>query len=146
MIRKFLSGAAMVIALAAPAWAQDQCAVPKSPAIPDGAKATPNQIVAAQDDIKAFAAASENYQSCMARELARQKALATQNDPGLQTALQGKSDAQRKDVERVVASWSATVEAFNKAQERKPRRPASTPSAPGGGGYGGGGYGGGTRY
>ena len=142
MIRKFLSGAAMVIALAAPAWAQDQCAVPKSPAIPDGAKATPNQIVAAQDDIKAFAAASENYQSCMARELARQKALATQNsaelDPGLQTALQGKSDAQRKDVERVVASWSATVEAFNKAQERKPRRPASTPSAPGGGGYGGG--------
>ena len=149
MIRRLLSGAVLVIAIAAPAWAQDQCSVPKAPVIPDGARATPNQIVAAQNDIKSFVAASDSYQSCLAQEIARQKAVAAQNnaelDPKLLTAMQIKSTAQRSDAQQLAVSWSAAVEAFNKAQQRK-RPPASNSSAPGGGGYGGGGYGGGTRY
>jgi hypothetical protein len=151
MIRKFLSGGALVIALAAPAWAQEQCVAPKAPVIPDGAKATPNQIIAAQNEIKAYAAAADNYQSCLAQEIARQRAAAAQNsaelDPSLQSAVQVKSTAQKSDAQQVAAAWGAAVEAFNKAQQRKQRQPASAPSASGGAGYGGGGYGGGMgRY
>lgn len=150
MIRKFLSAGVLVIAIAAPAWAQDQCVTPKAPVVPDGARATPNQIVAAQNDIKAFVAASDNYQSCLTQEIARQKALAAQNnaelDPNLQTTVQAKSVAQRKDAQQLAETWGAAVEAFNKAQQRKQRQPASNPSASGGGGYGGGGYGASGRY
>jgi hypothetical protein len=146
MIRKILSGAAMVIVLAAPALAQDQCVAPAVPAIPDGAKAAPNQIVAAQNDIKAFAAASDNYQACLAQELGRQKDLAKQNnsefDPKIQAALETNGQTQRADAGRLAAAWGAAVEAFNKAQQRKPQQP-NTRSQPS---MGGGGYGGGARY
>jgi len=140
MVRKLFVGGAMMIALAAPAWAQDQCVAPKPPAIPDGAKATPNQIIAAQNEIKTYAASSDSYQSCLAQEIDRQKAIAAQNngelDPDVQSAVQVKSAAQRNDAQQVAAAWGAAVDAFNKAQQRKQRPPAST-AAPAGGGYGG---------
>jgi hypothetical protein len=138
MTWKILSGGVMMIALAAPAWAQDQCVAPTVPALPDGAKAAPNQIVAAQNDIKAYAAAADNYQACLAQELARQKDLAKQNnvefDPKIQTALETKRDAQRKDAGRVAVAWGATVEAFNKAQQRKQRQQEARSQGSGGGG------------
>jgi hypothetical protein len=140
MIRNILSGAVMVIALAAPAWAQDQCVTPKAPPIPDGARATQAQITTAQNELKVFAAASDIFQACLAQEVGRQKDLAKQTnvefDPIIQAALQTKSEAQRRDAERLAVAWGASVEAFNQAQQRKQRRPAS----------GGGGYGGGTGY
>ena len=148
MFRAFLCGGVLVLALAAPCLAQEQCVAPKMPVIPDGAKATPNQIIAAQNYIKAYATASDDYQSCLVKEFARQKAAAAQNnaeiDPGLQTAVQVKSAAQRSDAQQAAAAWGAAVEAFNKAQERK--RPTAAAPSPGGGGYGGGGYGGMGRY
>ncbi len=145
MIRRILSGAIVVIALAAPASAQDPCVAPATPAIPDGARATPAQIITAQNDIKAFAAASDNYQACLAAEISRQKDLAKQTnvefDSTIQTALEIKAGTQRKDVERIAAAWGASVQAFNAAQQRKPATaaPRSPPSAMGG-------YGGGSRY
>ena len=142
MIRRILFGGAVFIALTAPTMAQDQCVAPKAPTIPDGARATPAQIVTAQNDIKAFAAASENYQACLAQEIGRQRDLAKQNnvefDSSIQTALETKGGAQRKDVERVAAVWGATVQAFNAAQQRKQRQPDSRSQASGGAGYGGG--------
>jgi hypothetical protein len=146
MIRKILSSAVIVIAVAAPASAQDQCVSPTAPAIPDGARATTAQIVTAQNDIKSFAAASDAYQACLAAEISRQKDLAKQTnvefDPNIQTALEVKAGVQRKDVERVAAAWGVSVQAFNAAQQRKPSPPASRspPSSMGGA------YGGGTRY
>jgi hypothetical protein len=148
MIRSFIAGGVLAVALAATCFAQEQCVAPKTPVIPDGAKATPNQIIATQNEIKAFATASDNFQNCLMQEFARQKAAAAQNnaeiDPGLQTAVQVKSAAQRKDAQQVATAWGAAVEAFNKAQERKRPAPAASPT--GGGGYGGGGYGGMGRY
>jgi hypothetical protein len=143
MIREILLGGALFISLAAPTMAQDQCTAPTAPAIPDGARATPAQIITAQNDIKAFAAASDNYQACLAAEISRQKDLAKQTnvefDPNIQAALEVKAGAQRKDVERVAAAWGTSVQAFNAAQQRKPVTPAprSAP-APMGGAYGGG--------
>ena len=144
MIRKILSGGIVAIGLASPAWAQDQCAAPKAPTIPDGARAAPNQIAAAQNDIKTFAAASDTYQACLAAELGRQKDLAKQNnvelDSNLQTALETKTQDHRKEVARVAAAWGAAVDAFTKAQQRKQRQASpGTPPAMGGA-YGGGRY------
>ena len=123
MIRKILSSGVTIIALATPALAQDQCVTPTAPTIPEGARATSSQIATAQDDVKAFAAASDNYQTCLARELGRQQDLAKQNnlefDSNLETALDTKGGAQKKDAARVVAAWSAAVKAFNAAQQRK---------------------------
>ena len=150
MIRKILLGGFVFIALTAPTMAQDQCAAPTAPAIPDGAKATTAQIVTTQNDIKAFATASDNYQACLAAEIARQKDLAKQNnvafDPNIQATLEAKGNAQRKDVERLAAAWGASVQAFNEAQQRKQRQSNPRAQASGGGGYGGGAYGGGSRY
>lgn len=149
MIRKFLLVGALVVAIVGPARAQDQCVAPKAPVIPDGARATPNQILAAQNEIKNFAAASDNYQHCLAEDIARQKVLAarsaTELDPGVQIAAQAKSAAQMKDAQQLASTWIAAVEAFNQAQQRKQRQPGSAPSPSGGSGYGGG-YGNGGRY
>jgi hypothetical protein len=123
MIRKILFGGALFVAFTAPVMAQDPCAAPAAPAIPGGARATTAQIIAAQNDIKAYATASDNFHACLAAELGRQKDLAKQNnlefDPNIQTGLETKAAAQRKDVERVAAAWNAAVQAFNRAQLRK---------------------------
>ena len=149
MIRKILSAGAIVLALASPAWAQDQCVVPTAPDIPDGAKATSAQITAAQAIVKSYAAASDTYQVCMAREIARQKDLAKQTnvefDPQIQAAIEVKAAAQKKDVQRIATMWGASVQAFTDAQQKKQRQAPSAP-APGGGGYGGGYGGGSNRY
>jgi len=140
MIRKMLTGSIVAMALATPVWAQQQCALPTAPAIPDGAKATSAQIVTAQNDIKAFAAASDAYQVCVAHEIVRQRDLAKQSnvefDPGVQGALQAKADAQRNDAGRLATAWGATVQAFNDAQAKK-KRPADVraPAAAASGGY-----------
>ena len=134
MIRKILLGGALFIALTAPAMAQDQCVAPTAPAIPDGARATSAQIITAQNDIKSFAAASEDYQACLAAEISRQKDLAKQTnvefDPKIQAAIDVKAGTQRKDVERIAAAWGASVTAFNAAQQRKPATAPRSPTLP----------------
>jgi hypothetical protein len=145
MIRNILFGTAVLFALTVPVMAQEECAPPAAPAIPDGAKATQAQLVAAQDGIKAFAAASDGFQACIAREIERQKALAKERnaeiDPAVQGALVAKGFAQKQDVERIASAWGATVQAFTAAQQRKQRQNA--PGAPGAPAMGGGG---GYRY
>ena len=142
MIWKILSGGVLVAALAMPAAAQAQCVKPMEPIIPDGAKASPVQISTAQNDIKKFAAESDQFQACIAQEIGRQKEVAKQTnvefDPKVQTALEVKAGAQRKDVERLAAAWGASVTAFNAAQQRKPVAPSRSPTPPMGGAYGGG--------
>jgi hypothetical protein len=132
MIRKFLLSGAWLMAFAAPVMAQDPCAAPDAPKIPSGARVTTAQIIAAQNDIKAFATASDNYRICLVAELSRQKDFAKQNnvdfDPNIQAGLETKAAAQRKDVERVAAAWNAAVQAFNQAQQRKLLQPP--PQAP----------------
>jgi len=143
MIREILLGSILFIALTAPAMAQDQCVAPVAPAIPDGARATSAQVIAAQNEIKTFATASDSYQACLVAEIARQKDLAKQTnvefDPKIQAAIEVKAGAQRKDVERLASAWGASVTAFNAAQQRKPVTPATrSPTPPMGGAYGGG--------
>jgi hypothetical protein len=132
MIRKILLGGAVFVALTTPVMAQDPCAAPAAPKIPGGARVTAAQIIAAQNGIKAFATATDKFQVCLATELSRQKDFAKQNDlpfdPNIQTGLETKAAAQRKDVERFAAAWNAAVQAFNQAQLRKPQEPVPQPA------------------
>jgi hypothetical protein len=150
MIRKLLLSGVWLIAFTAPVLAQDPCAAPAAPKIPSGARVTTAQIIAAQNDIKAYATASDNYRICLVAELSRQKDFAKQNDlpfdPNIQAGLEAKAADERKDVERVAAAWNATVQAFNQAQLRKPQQPVPQEPAQrfmGGMGMGGMGMGGG---
>jgi hypothetical protein len=146
MIPKILSGSVVAIALAMPVCAEAQCVTPMPPMIPDGAKATPVQISTAQNDVKAYAAASDQFQACIAQEIGRQKEVAKQTnvdfDPAIQTSLEGLSIAQRKDVERIATAWGASVQTFNEAQKRKPATRTPPPAM---GSYGSS-YGGGGKY
>jgi hypothetical protein len=127
MIRNILLGGVAFFAFTAPVMAQVPCTAPAAPAIPGGTRATTAQIIAAQNNIKAFVAATDKFQVCLATELARQKDFAKQNDlpfdPNIQTGLETRAADQRKDVERVASAWNAAVQAFNQAQLRKPQDP-----------------------
>ena len=66
------------------------------------------------DDVKAFIAASDEYQACMLREVA----------------------ANQKEKERIGAEYSASAKAFNAAQQQQQqasRPPAFMPPGPMGG-------------
>ena len=149
MFRQICVACIMTITFDASALAQDQCVAPAAPALPDGTKATRDQILLAQNDIKKFAAAADNFQHCVASEITRQKDLAKQNnvevDPNIEGALQARAVTQRKDSERLATAWGAAVQAFNDAQQKKQQRPQTPSQSPAGGGYGGG-YGGAGRY
>jgi hypothetical protein len=146
MIGKILFASIVITALAAPVGAQAQCVSPTTPSIPDGAKATAVQIATAQNDVKAYASASDRFQACLMQEVGRQKDVAKQTnvefDPAIQTTLEGKAADQHKDVERIAAAWNVSVQAFNEAQKRKPATRTPPPAM---GGYGGA-YGGGGKY
>ena len=134
MIREILIAGGMLLAFAAPAVAQEECAAPATPAIPDGAKATPAQILATQNSLKAFAAASDKFQACLAREMQREKAQAKEQnadvDPVIQGALIAKGAVQREEAERVASAWGVSVQAFTAAQQRRERQnPPSVPPA-----------------
>jgi hypothetical protein len=97
MMRKILLCSVMVIALTAPAGAQEQCVSPTAPAIPDGARSTKAQITKALDDVKAFVTASDEYQACMLRQIT----------------------ANQKEKERIGAEYGTSARAFNAAQQQQ---------------------------
>lgn len=108
MMRKILLGGVMVVALAAPASAQDQCVAPTAPTIQDGARATKVQMTKALGDVKAFIAASDDYQACMLRMIT----------------------ANQKEKERIGAEYGVSARAYNTAQQQQQRQSQQTPFAP----------------
>jgi hypothetical protein len=98
MMRKIvLCGAIMTMVLATPAAAQEQCVSPTAPPLPDGARSTKVQITNALDTVKAFIAASDDYQACMLRQIA----------------------ANQKEKERIGAEYGVAARAFNTAQQQQ---------------------------
>ena len=97
MMRKILLSGVMAIALGASAWAQDKCVAPAAPAIPGGAGATMMQMTKALDGVKAFIAASDDYQACMLRAI----------------------EANQKEKERIGAEYGASARAYNAAQQQQ---------------------------
>jgi hypothetical protein len=96
-MRNMFLRSVMLIALVAPAAVQEQCVGPLAPAVPDGTKSTKAQITKALDEVKAFVAASDEYQACMLRQI----------------------NANQKEKERIGAEYGASARAFNAAQQQQ---------------------------
>ena len=85
--------------------AQEACAEPPQPAPVDGAQVSEQQMRAAADAARNFIAQSDVYQACLSSTLqaARTEASARGKplDPGLETVLRAKADANQKVKEKV---------------------------------------------
>ena len=117
MILKTLGIVAVLVGLsAAPAMAQSLCQEPIAPAAVDGSKATTAQMNGAHDDVVAFIKQSDDYQSCLLKELRDAKAAALKNkkdvDPSLESAVDAKVSANQHLKEKIGGEFNAAVMAF----------------------------------
>ncbi len=108
--------AALVLASAAPALAQSACSEPIAPAAVDGGRASTPQMGAAHDDVVTFLKQSDDYQSCLIRELNEAKADALKNKKDLDPAIASSTDAKIQSnqalKEKVGAEYNTAVNAY----------------------------------
>jgi hypothetical protein len=117
MMLKTLGLVASLLCMSAmPALAQSQCQEPIAPAALDGATATTAQMNNAHDDVMTFIKQSDDYQSCLFKELSDEQADAVKNkkplDPSVQTAVSAKVDANQHLKEKVGGEYNAAVMAY----------------------------------
>jgi hypothetical protein len=117
MILKTLGLVAALAGLStAPALAQSACQEPIAPAAIDGGTATTSQMSGAHDDVVTFIKQSDDYQSCLYKELNDAKADAVKNkklvDPTLEPAVASKVDANQHLKEKVGGEYNAAVMAY----------------------------------
>jgi hypothetical protein len=117
MILKTLGLVAALVGLSAvPALAQSACQEPIAPAAIDGGTATTKQMSGAHDDVVTFIKQSDDYQSCLYKELNDAKADAVKNkkqvDPTLEPAVASKVDANQHLKEKVGGEYNAAVMAY----------------------------------
>jgi len=122
MIRGICLSTAALVLLAAPAFAQaEKCPAPKSPSVPNGRTATAPELIAAANDVKAFIAASDDYQACLKADLDEQTAAAAASggkkglDPKIKTALEARGDANQKEKERVGNLYNTAAQQYRAA-------------------------------
>ena len=91
MILKTLGLVAALVGLSvAPALAQSACQEPIAPAAVDGATATTAQMNGAHDDVVTFIKQSDDYQSCLYKELNDAKADARQEQEAARSGDRGR--------------------------------------------------------
>lgn len=76
MLKKFGLAAALLLAGAVPAFADDTCQAPPVPAAVDGSSATADQMRAAIGAFNAYSKASDTYQQCINDYITAQNAQA----------------------------------------------------------------------
>ncbi|MGN6515123.1 MAG: hypothetical protein ACTHLR_04700 [Rhizomicrobium sp.] len=125
MLGKFGLAVAAVMISAVPAMAQGMCGdAPIPPAALDGSKATEAQMKDAHDDVVNFIKSSDDYQSCLFADLARQKREAAKAkdpkplDPSIAQGVSAKVDANQKMKEKVGAEFNAAVVAYKAAHPK----------------------------
>ena len=119
MLKKFGLGAALLLAGAMPAFAEDSCAAPLVPAVVDGNTASRDQIVAGIAAVKAYIALSDDYQACIGDYLTAQKAQADKDkksmDPALSRAESDKITANQNSKQAVGDAINVSIGAYKKA-------------------------------
>ena len=110
MIR--VAGLAVLASLAMPALAFAACDIGMAaPTVPDGTKATQDQLVAAGQQVKAFNAAVVAYQSCLEKE--EQEATAAQTEtPDTKKARVKKFNDAGDAAQKAGEAFNAQVRAF----------------------------------
>jgi hypothetical protein len=116
-----LSTVAFVM-LAAPAFAQDKCAAPIAPVVPNGKTAAAAELIQAQKDVVAFIKTSDDYQICLLAELQAQVDQAKDDkkalDPAIKKAIEAKGDANQKLKETVGKQYNAAAVAYKAAHPK----------------------------
>ncbi len=119
MIRGFCLSAIALVALVTPAFADDACVTPYAPTVPDGAKATTEQLKTALDEVKAFIKSSDDYQACLLLYMNQQTAAAKSDkkdiDPTIKASILAKGDANQREKERVGNEYNAAARAYKAA-------------------------------
>ena len=121
MIRGLCLSAIALVALATPAFADDGCVTPYASTVPDGAKATTEQLKTALDEVKAFLKASDDYQNCLLLYLQQQTAEAKASkdkkdiDPTIKASALAKGDANQREKERVGNEYNTAARAYKAA-------------------------------
>ena len=122
MTRGILLTAAGFVMLAAPALAQDKCAGPVAPVVPNGRTAATAELVQAQKDVVAFIRSSDDCQVCILAAITAAENEAKENkkapDPAIKKALEAKGDANQKLKETVGKAYNTAAAAY-KAAHRK---------------------------
>jgi hypothetical protein len=125
MLGKFGLAAVALLISAAPALAQSACGgAPIAPAAVDGSKATEAQMKDAHDDVVNFIKASDDFQSCVIADLARQKREAAKANPpktldaAVEASANAKVDGNQKTKEKVGAEYNASVQAYKAAHPK----------------------------
>src|SRR5690348_1625113 len=125
MLGKIGLAVAAVVISAAPAMAQNMCGEPPiPPAAVDGSKATEAQMKDAHDDVVNFIKSSDDYQSCMFADLARQKREAAKAkdpkplDPSIEQGVKAKVGANQAMKEKVGAEYNAAVVSYKAAHPK----------------------------
>jgi hypothetical protein len=107
---------ALLLASAAPAFAQSACAEPIAPVAIDGGKASTAQMNAAHDDVMTFLKQSDDYQLCLLKELKDASDAAKKDkkdlDPAIQADVNAKVQANQSLKEKVGAEFNAAVIAY----------------------------------
>ena len=107
---------AVLVMLAAPAFAQGQCSAPIAPVMPDGKTVTLARLNQAAKNAVAFIKASDNYQVCILDDIAAQDQQAKNSkkalDPAIRKALENKGDANQKEKERIGKEYNVASAAY----------------------------------
>jgi hypothetical protein len=107
---------ALVGVSAVPALAESACQPPIAPVALDGGTASTAQMNGAHDDVLMFIKQSDDYQSCLLKELSDAQADAAKNkktlDPSVGTAVSAKIDANQHLKEKVGGEYNAAVLAY----------------------------------
>jgi hypothetical protein len=117
MLKKFGLACILLVGTAAPALADpSSCSEPIAPVAVDGGNATEAQMNSAHDDVVNFVKASDDYQSCLFRDLNDQTEAAKKAkkdlDPSIAADIQARVDANQKMKERVGTEFNGAVLAF----------------------------------
>jgi hypothetical protein len=122
MSRGILLTAAAFVMLAAPALAQDKCAAPVAPVVPNGRTAATAELVQAQKDVVAFIRASDDYQVCILAAITtaenEAKDAKKAPDPAIRKALEAKGDANQKLKETVGKAYNTAAAAYKAAHPK----------------------------
>ena len=120
MLKRLGLGMALASFSLLPCFAQSNtaCVAPTAPQVNiDPASATMTQMVAAVNDVKAFIAASDQYQDCLNKDIAAKKAAASPDrpfDPAIERELDARGEANQSlkqragdQINQAVAAWKA---------------------------------------
>lgn len=102
--------------------ADNSCKAPVGPTVPDGKTAEARQLIAANNEVKAFIAASDQYQQCLNDWMGAEQLAATEAkkpmDPKIKAEHDRLGDENQKEKERIGGLYNAAATAYRAAHPR----------------------------